>query len=167
MSLEIWLISQKLIQVFVCIKLQLFNTYKTVAPRSSIQNVLDQGVQLLLVRYNTTYSVNNKNFYVGHGGDINICDEMKMTPLHRTATTSVDTHLFQLLCDNGANINAQDCRGNSPLLAMCDVAVTDDYDFFEDWSTTSDDTYEDTSATLCVQHPFMDYMLSQKNIQVL
>nr|XP_022289585.1 uncharacterized protein LOC111101404 [Crassostrea virginica]XP_022289586.1 uncharacterized protein LOC111101404 [Crassostrea virginica]XP_022290650.1 uncharacterized protein LOC111102275 [Crassostrea virginica]XP_022290652.1 uncharacterized protein LOC111102275 [Crassostrea virginica] len=103
---------------------------------------------------------------ISHGGDINIYDEMKMTPLHRTATSSIDTHLFKLLCDNGANINALDCRGNSPLLAMCDVAVTDDYDFFEDWSTTSDDTYEETSAGLCVQHQFLDYMLLQKNIQV-
>ena len=112
-------------------------------------------------------SIQNDSYFTGHGGDINIYDEMKMTPLHRTATSSIDTHLFKLLCDNGANINALDCRGNSPLLAMCDVAVTDDYDFFEDWSTTSDDTYEETSAGLCVQHQFLDYMLLQKNIQVV
>lgn len=89
-----------------------------------------------------------------------------MTPLHRTATLSVDTHLFKVLCENGANINALDCRGNSPLLAMCDVLGTEDYDFFEDWSTTSDDTYEDTNTTFSVQHDFLDYMLSLKNIQV-
>jgi ankyrin repeat protein len=89
-----------------------------------------------------------------------------MTPLHRTATTSVDTHLFKLLCENGANINALDGRGNSPLLAMCDVLATEDYDFFEDWSTTSDDTYEDTNTTFSVQHDFLDYMLSLKTIQV-
>ncbi|XP_069133563.1 uncharacterized protein [Argopecten irradians] len=101
-----------------------------------------------------------------HGGDANIADLSKLTPLHKTSIFSYDNRLLKLLVENGGNLNAQDTEGSSPLLAMCDISASDMYDYLEDLSPTSDDTLEDTSANLSVKHDFLNFMLSQKNIEL-
>jgi len=68
--------------------------------------------------------------------------------------------------ENGANVNATDSQGNTPLTAMCDISASDMYDYLEDLSPSSDDTLEDTSASLCVKKTFLNFLLAQKDIQV-
>jgi ankyrin repeat protein len=104
--------------------------------------------------------------FSGAGGDASIQDEGRKTPLHRLGVLSHDVRLFKLLCENGANINALDIRGNSPLLSLCDLSASEMYDYMEDLSPCSNDTLEDTSASLCVKRDFFNYLLKQKNIQV-
>lgn len=102
----------------------------------------------------------------GNGGDPNVCDECKLTPLHKTAIYSHDARLLHVLCENGANINATDRKGNSPLLSMCDTSCTDMYEYFEDLSMCSDDTLEDSCASLCVKQEFLTYLISLKDLDV-
>ena len=102
----------------------------------------------------------------GLGGDASIQDEKRQTPLHKLAISSHDVRLFKLLCENGASINSLDARGNSPLLALCDLSATEMYDYLEDLSPSSSDTVEDTRASLCVKKDFLNYMLIQKDVQV-
>lgn len=103
---------------------------------------------------------------LGVGGDASIQDEERKSPLHRLAVLSHDIRLFKLLCENGANINSLDCRGNSPLLSLCDLSASEMYDYMEDLSPSSNDTLEDTSASLCVKRDFFNYLLLQKDIQL-
>ena len=63
-------------------------------------------------------------------------------------------------------MNSLDARGNSPLLALCDLSATEMYDYLEDLSPSSSDTLEDTSASLCVKKEFLTYILLQKDLQV-
>lgn len=105
-------------------------------------------------------------FKSGNGGDPNVHDESKLTPLHKTAIYSHDDRLLRLLCENGANVNSTDRKGNSPLLSMCDTSCTDMYEYLEDLSLCSDDTLEDNSASLCVKQDFLKYLLSLKDIEV-
>ena len=103
---------------------------------------------------------------IGVGGDATIQDEKRQTPLHKLAISSYDVRLFKLLCENGACVNALDIRGNSPLLALCDLSTTEMYDYLEDLSPSSNDTLEDTSANLLVKREFLNYILLQKDLKV-
>ncbi|KAK3098584.1 hypothetical protein FSP39_020939, partial [Pinctada imbricata] len=103
---------------------------------------------------------------LSNGGDPNITDVNKMTPLHRTSLFSHDDRLLRLLCENGANVNATDRSGNSPIITLCDIMSTDIFDYLEDLSPRSDDTLEDTCATVCVKTEFLSYLLSQKDLLV-
>ncbi|XP_060076255.1 uncharacterized protein LOC132555891 [Ylistrum balloti] len=51
-----------------------------------------------------------------HGGDANVADLSKLTPLHKTSIFSYDNRLLKLLVENGGNLNALDTEGSSPLL---------------------------------------------------
>ena len=106
-------------------------------------------------------------FLTGLGGDASIQDEKRQTPLHKLAISSHDVRLFKLLCENGACVNALDGKGNSPLLALCDLSASEMYDYLEDLSPSSNDTLEDTSANLCVKREFLKYVLLQKDLQVI
>ncbi|KAL4232720.1 hypothetical protein ACF0H5_007408 [Mactra antiquata] len=103
---------------------------------------------------------------LGAGGDANIPDEMRKSPLHRLSILSHDVRLFKLLCESGANVNSLDCRGNSPLISLCDLSATEMYDYMEDLSPCSNDTLEDTSASLSIKRDFLNYLLRQKNIRI-
>ena len=102
----------------------------------------------------------------GNGGDANIQDETRKSPLHRLAILSQDVRMFKLLCDNGAHINSVDCRGNSPLLSLCDLSASEMYDYMEDLSPCSIDTIEDTRESLSVKRDYFSFILQQKDIQV-
>ena len=104
--------------------------------------------------------------FSGNGGDPNIVDENRMTLLHRIAMVSRDTRLVNLLSDFGANVNAVDNYGNTPLLSLCDVSVSDVYDFMEDLSPSSDDTLEDNRASLCVRGEMLSFLLSKRELEV-
>lgn len=103
---------------------------------------------------------------VGNGGDASIPDETRKAPLHRLAILSHDVRLFKLLCENGANINSLDSRGNSPLLSLCDLSASEMYDYMEDLSPCSNDTLEDTCASLSVKRDYLNFILRQKDVQV-
>ena len=122
-------------------------------------------VQLFLI-VRKRQPLNFTLWITGNGGDPNIQDVNKLTPLHRTALVSHDDRLLRLLCENGANVNATDRGGNSPLITLCDILSTDIFDYLEDLSPRSDDTLEDTSATMCVKTEFLTYILSQKDLKV-
>lgn len=103
---------------------------------------------------------------LGAGGDASIQDDERKTPLHRLGVLSLDVRLFKLLCENGANINAIDTRGNSPLLSLCDLSASEMYDYMEDLSPCSNETLEDTCANLCVKKDFFDFLLLQKDVRL-
>lgn len=103
---------------------------------------------------------------LGIGGDATIQDEKRQTPLHKLAVSSYDIRLFKLLCENGACVNTLDVKGNSPLLALCDLSASEMYDYLEDLSPSSSDTLEDTSANLRVKKEFLNYILLQKDLQI-
>lgn len=103
---------------------------------------------------------------LGVGGDGSIQDEKRQTPLHKLAVSSYDLRLFKLLCENGACVNTLDVRGNSPLLSLCDLSATEMYDYLEDLSPSSNDNLEDTSVNLSVKRDFLNYILSQKDLQI-
>lgn len=103
---------------------------------------------------------------LGAGGNANIQDQTKKTPLHRLAILSHDVRLFKLLCENGADINSTDGKGNSPLLSLCDVSVSEMYDFMEDQSICSTDTLGNASENLRVKRDFLNFILKQKGIQI-
>lgn len=102
----------------------------------------------------------------GNGGDASIQDETRKSPLHRLAILSHDVHMFKLLCENGANINSLDCRGNSPLLSLCDLSASEMYDYMEDLSPCSNNTMEDTCASLSVKRDYLNFVLQHKDVQV-
>lgn len=56
---------------------------------------------------------------LGHGADLAVHDETHKTPLHNTLLLSRDTRLAEVLCDNGADVNAKDLLGNTPLMSLC------------------------------------------------
>lgn len=80
---------------------------------------------------------------------------------------SNDIRLAKILCENGVNVNAVDRHGNTPLHALCDISVSEMYDYLDDLSPASEDTLEDASASLCIKADFVDYLLDQDDIQVM
>lgn len=58
-------------------------------------------------------------FLLGHGADVNVRDAEMKTPLHTTLLRSKDLRMAQTLCDNGADLMAIDCQGNTPLMSIC------------------------------------------------
>lgn len=56
---------------------------------------------------------------LGHGADVNVRDGEMKTPLHTTLLRSKDLRMAQTLCDNGADLMAIDCQGNTPLMSIC------------------------------------------------
>lgn len=56
---------------------------------------------------------------LGHGAEVNVRDAENKTPLHNTLIRSADLRMAEILCDNGANVNAADRCGNTPLMAVC------------------------------------------------
>ena len=56
---------------------------------------------------------------LGHGADVNVRDAEMKTPLHSTLLRSQDLRMAQALCDNGADLLATDCLGNTPLMSLC------------------------------------------------
>lgn len=63
--------------------------------------------------------INMTWFLLGHGADVNVRDAKRKTPLHSTLLKSSDLRMAQTLCDNFADLNAVDCFGNTPLMAIC------------------------------------------------
>ena len=53
------------------------------------------------------------------GGDVNVRGSSGATLLHRTVVGSTDERLLSLLCDSGADYNAVDRSGVTPLTAVC------------------------------------------------
>ena len=101
--------------------------------------------------------------FPGNGGDSKVIDEFRMTPLHRTMVYSKDIKLTELLCENGADLNAVDIRGNSPLAAMCDAFPLGIQQFLEE-RPLSDPYLE--CCHLRGKDDFLDYLLAQKDIKV-
>lgn len=56
---------------------------------------------------------------LGHGAEVNVRDTESKTPLHTTLLRSQDLRMAQTLCDNGADLMATDCHGNTPLMSLC------------------------------------------------
>ena len=56
---------------------------------------------------------------LGHGAEVNVRDTEMKTPLHTTLLRSCDLRMAQALCDNGADLLASDCLGNTPLMSLC------------------------------------------------
>ena len=56
---------------------------------------------------------------LGHGAEVNVRDTELKTPLHTTLLRSQDLRMAQALCDNGADLLATDCQGNTPLMSLC------------------------------------------------
>lgn len=56
---------------------------------------------------------------LGHGAEVNVRDTEMKTPLHSTLLRSQDLRMAHTLCDNGADLMASDCHGNTPLMSLC------------------------------------------------
>lgn len=80
-----------------------------------------------------------------HGGDANIQDEYRRTPLHQAARLCPDTSLLQLLHTNGGNLNHLDTAGNCPLLSLCSFDRTGE-DEEDIWDVSSASSVESGSA---------------------
>ena len=99
----------------------------------------------------------------GNGGDINICDEYRMTLLHRTVVFSNNVRLTRVLCENGAEKNLGDCNGNSPLAALCEAFPRGMEKFSEVMPLGN--PYKDC-CNVEDKAEFIDYLLSQSDLQV-
>ncbi|KAL8599016.1 hypothetical protein ACOMHN_006825 [Nucella lapillus] len=102
------------------------------------------------------------------GGDPNLADENRRSALHHVCMLSQDQRLLRLLCHNGADLNAQDCQGNTPLLALCDLALAGLYDSAEDLSSPGS---QDSAGGLCVPAAsvnlqFLDFLIQIKDVDI-
>ena len=93
-------------------------------------------------------------------------DENRMTGLHHICMHSQDIRLLRLLCDNGADLNAEDSHGNTPLLSLCDMATARLYDSFEDLSPCSEDSASSFIGPSAVNAQFLDFLLQMKDVDV-
>ncbi|CAH1799334.1 unnamed protein product [Owenia fusiformis] len=100
---------------------------------------------------------------LGHGGDVKIRDEYHMTPLHRTLVYSTDLRISELLCENSADNNAIDIRGNTPLLALCDAFPFGVSKFIDD--RPYDDPYTECCNLTGKEH-FASYMTSTEGLKL-
>ncbi|XP_076445223.1 uncharacterized protein LOC143283073 [Babylonia areolata] len=103
---------------------------------------------------------------LSNGGDPNIVDENRMTALHHICMYSEDIRLVKLLCDNGADLNAEDSHGNTPLLAVCDMATARMYDSNEDLSPCSEDSASSLCAPSSVSLHFLDFLILLKDVDI-
>ena len=90
--------------------------------------------------------------FPGHGGDPNILDENRMTVLHRLLVYSGDIRMIQLICDNGADVNAIDLKGNTPISSLCEG---------------HEDEVIDVCCSSGINMEYLEYMISLNDLQVL
>ncbi|KAK7494831.1 hypothetical protein BaRGS_00013958 [Batillaria attramentaria] len=119
----------------------------------TLEDVLDNVLGLIFI-------------VLSNGGDPNMADEKRMTGLHNVCMHSQDVRLLQLLCENGADVNAVDVHGNTPLLALCDLPTAQQCDSFDDFSPTSDDSFSTASAPVGVNLTFLKFLLRIKDVDV-
>lgn len=101
----------------------------------------------------------------GSGGNSNVGNENHMTPLHRVCMYSHDSRLLHLLHENGADINAVDAEGSTPLLALCDSTTHQLYDISNDILPAVHE-HSSTSGFLKIKVDFLDYLLQIKDLDV-
>ena len=94
---------------------------------------------------------------------MNICDENRMTLLHRTVVFSDNVRMTKLLCENGAGKNLPDFQGNSPLVALCDAFPLGIDKYTE--LNPSGNPYQNC-CNIEGKEDFMDYLLEQTDIEV-
>ncbi|CAG5123761.1 unnamed protein product [Candidula unifasciata] len=109
---------------------------------------------------------------IRHGGNVNVLDESRSTVFHRVTKFSHDLSMLKLLYDNGASASLVDASGNTPLLALCNVASVLDSDSY-DASPNSEsdilqkDLHEDSWKTrLKVKTDFLQYLLKIKDTNI-
>lgn len=101
------------------------------------------------------------------GGDSNVVDENHMTPLHHVCTHSQDIRLLTMLCSHGADANAKDCHGNTPLLSLCDLATARLYDNAQDLSSLcSEESVLSLPVSGAINPQLLDYLLTIKHVDV-
>ncbi|XP_059145782.1 uncharacterized protein LOC131932908 [Physella acuta] len=107
-----------------------------------------------------------------HGGDANVLDEGKMTVVHRLAMYSHDMSLLSILCDNGADISMVDGNGNTPLLALCNVAAFESDNSYDVSPASESDIArkalfeDDFKSKLSIKYDFLHYLLKRKETDV-
>ncbi|KAK6171501.1 hypothetical protein SNE40_019678 [Patella caerulea] len=120
---------------------------------TTLKDVLDNIEQLLFIM-------------LGNGADPNVRDDNRMMPLHRTTMISHNERLLSLLYDNGADINGLDCHGNTPMLSLCDVSMSDVFDYLTDVSPTSDSTIDETCDHIAVKPDMLGFLLSKNDVKI-
>ncbi|KAK7107611.1 uncharacterized protein [Littorina saxatilis] len=119
----------------------------------SVEDILENVLDLIFI-------------VLTNGGDPNIVDESRMTALHHVCMFSQDIRLLRLLCENGADLNAEDSHGNTPLLSLCDMATARMYDSFEDLSPCSEDSASSLIGPSAVNLQFLDYLIRMKDVDI-
>ena len=89
-------------------------------------------------------------------------DEFHMTPLHQTLVLSKDLRCAQILCESGADLNAKDFRGNTPLISLCDAFPWGIQKFLDDKPLA--DPYTDHQQQN--KENFLFYVLSLPGVNV-
>ena len=93
-----------------------------------------------------------------------------MTPLHRTVVFSQDVRVAELLCQWGADLNAQDVFGNTPLASLCEAFPLGVSRCFEDEDDFLETEWLQVLATRAFRQNgkdhFRTFLLDQKGIKV-
>nr|XP_006813298.1 PREDICTED: uncharacterized protein LOC100377111 [Saccoglossus kowalevskii] len=95
--------------------------------------------------------------FLGHGADPNVRDENNKTPLHDTLINCNDLSLAEVLSDNGADVNAKDCFGNTPLLSVCTS--------FPHGMNSIENPYQEVHSLESKDHA-IPFLLSRPQIQI-